>query len=218
MLALALGLALAAACGSESPAGPTASATSPRASATPEVVVVISAAAPSPTATPRPPATATTTPGVVLGVETATPPPSVTPSPSPSPTPPCTNNMVFISDVTVPDGTQFLPGQGIDKRWGVRNAGTCDWQAGYRLVLVSGNALGPRTELALYPAKAGTEATLQVPMLAPAEPGQYTGRWQARDPEGNLFGNVVFIKIEVVPLPEAPPPEAPPEQPPPAGN
>jgi hypothetical protein len=40
-------------------------------------------------------------------------------------------------------------------------------------------------------------------MQAPAEPGQYTSRWQARDPDGELFGNVIFIKIEVITLPGA---------------
>ena len=36
-------------------------------------------------------------------------------------------------------------------------------------------------------------------MLAPAEPGAYTGRWQARDPAGNVFGDRIFITINVVP-------------------
>ena len=36
-------------------------------------------------------------------------------------------------------------------------------------------------------------------MLAPAEPGAYTGRWQDRDPAGNVFGDRMFITINVVP-------------------
>jgi hypothetical protein len=125
---------------------------------------------------------------------------------------PCTNNVDFVADLTVPDGTQFLPGQPIDKQWSVRNTGTCDWSASYRLVLVSGNALGARSEVALYPARAGAEAVLAVAMVAPAEAGPYTGRWQARDPDGNLFGDRIFITIEVVvpataTLTSTPPPE-----------
>jgi hypothetical protein len=91
-----------------------------------------------------------------------------------------------------------LPGQPVGKQWAVRNNGTCDWDASYRLVLVSGNALGARSELALFPARAGANAVLEVAMQAPAEPGTYTGRWQARDPDGNLFGDRIFITIEVV--------------------
>lgn len=142
----------------------------------------------------------------VLRVETPTAPPTATITPTPTATPPCGNDLVFLSDVTVPDGAQFLPGQPIDKQWAVRNAGNCDWTAAYRLVLTSGNAMGPRSELALYPARAGAEAVIQVPMQAPAEPGAYTSRWQARDPDGDLFGNVIFIKIEVIPLPGSEPP------------
>jgi hypothetical protein len=41
----------------------------------------------------------------------------------------------------------------------------------------------------------------EIVMTAPAAPGEYVGRWQARDPQGNLFGDVMFIKIEVIPLP-----------------
>ena len=156
--------------------------------------------------TERPPATATPEPSAtdpVLRVETPTAPPTATITPTPTATPPCQNDLVFLSDVTVPDGAQFLPGQPIDKQWAVRNAGTCDWGAAYRLVLTSGNAMGPRSEVALYPARADAEAVIQVGMQAPAEPGQYTSRWQARDPDGELFGNVIFIKIEVITLPGA---------------
>jgi hypothetical protein len=137
----------------------------------------------------------------VLRVQTPTATETATETPTASPTPPCADNLVFLNDVTVPDGSQFLPGQPIDKQWSVRNSGNCDWRADYRLVLVSGNALGPRSEAALYPAKAGAEAVLQLPMLAPQAPGQYTGRWQARNPDGKLFGNVIFIKVEVIALP-----------------
>lgn len=69
------------------------------------------------------------------------------------------------------------------------------------MVLVSGDAMGTTGEAALYPAKGGVPAVLEVAMTAPLTPGEYTGRWQARDPQGNLFGAVVFIKIEVIPLP-----------------
>ena len=36
--------------------------------------------------------------------------------------------------------------------------------------------------------------------IAPEEPGTYRSAWQARDPQGNLFGDPIFIEI-VVPNP-----------------
>ena len=134
------------------------------------------------------------------------PPPTDTPvaarlATTPSPEPPCTNDSRFISDLSVPDGAQFLPGQPFVKKWSVENTGKCHWGPDYRLVLTSGDSLGAPSEVALYPARAGAAGVWEVPMIAPFTPGQYTSRWQARDPEGNLFGAVVFIKIEVIPLP-----------------
>ena len=194
LLTLAVVVALLAACSSVTATPPPA----PR--STGETAVSAS----TPAATPSAAASATQ---AVIRVETPTLPPTATDTPTPTATPPCSDNLIFLNDVTVPDGSQFLPGQPIDKQWSVRNAGNCDWGPDYRLVLVSGNALGPRSEVALYPARAGAEAVIQIPMVAPQEPGPYTGRWQARDPNGQKFGNVFFIKIEVVGLPtDTPPP------------
>ena len=119
-------------------------------------------------------------------------------TPEPTPTEGCTNDATFLNDITVPDNSIFAPGDSIDKRWSIQNTGTCDWRADYRFVLTSGDGMGAAPETALFPARSGTVATIQVPMTAPAEPGDYISRWQARSPEGNLFGAVVFIKIKVV--------------------
>jgi hypothetical protein len=200
-------LLLAAACTSTPTAmTPQSSVTRPPATlgATRTLAVVVSThTLPPPSAT----ATfgATTTPAATNTGEFA---PAATATPALSPTAtitgegPCLNSADYLADLTVPDGTQFEAGQLIYKQWSVRNNGTCDWNSGYRLVLVSGNALGARSEVMLYPARAGAEAVIEIGMVAPAEPGSYTGRWQARSPEGDLFGDRIFITIEVV----APPP------------
>jgi hypothetical protein len=120
---------------------------------------------------------------------------------APTPELPCTNDVEFVSDVTAPDGAQYLPGQTFVKKWNVKNAGTCDWGPAYRLVLINGEAMGAPGELALYPARGGRNAILEIPMTAPNAPGQYTGRWRVRDPAGQLFGDFVSVRIEVIPLP-----------------
>ncbi len=157
------------------------------------------------------PTAAGATPAAV--VETAAPPaseataaPLIEPPTVAAPEVPCVNDAAFLRDVTIPDGTQFLPGQPLLKKWGVQNTGTCDWGPNYRLAFIGGDSLAAASELALYPARAGAEATWEIPMVAPQTPGAYTSRWQARDPAGNLFGAVVFIKITVIPMPTAPSP------------
>ena len=142
--------------------------------------------------------------------------PSATSSPTARPTVPsaelpvastfCTNDARFVADLTVPDGTIVSPGDEIDKRWSVLNAGTCDWTSGYRLVRVGTGAIGGPAELALFPARAGSTGEWQVSLQAPQEPGEYLARWRARAPDGSSFGEEVFVLIfveEPTPVPSA---------------
>lgn len=112
-------------------------------------------------------------------------------------TPVCTDNLAFIDDVTIPDGTVVAHGSTLDKQWLVQNSGDCNWDSRYRLRLISGDALGAASEQALYPARAGTQATLRILFTAPQEAGAYVSEWQAFDANGIPFGESFFMKIEV---------------------
>ncbi len=118
--------------------------------------------------------------------------------PTPTVTPPCSYGAAFIEDLTIPDGTTVGPGQVLDKRWAVRNTGSCDWGPDYRLVRVDPGAESGAVEMALYPARAGEIAVWQVDLVAPQRAGDFLASWQARSPEGFLFGDQVFILINVV--------------------
>jgi hypothetical protein len=116
----------------------------------------------------------------------------------PTPEPACTNALWFLQDITIPDGTEVSPGEKLDKRWLVQNAGTCNWDERYQVRLVAGPSMGiPQTQ-ALFPARAGTEITLRMTFIAPDEPGTYRSAWQAYDPDGTPFGDPFFIEIVVV--------------------
>ena len=110
----------------------------------------------------------------------------------------CVNNLSFISDLTVFDGTSVTYGSTIDKQWLVQNSGTCNWNAGYRLRYVGGATLDAPEQLALYPAKSGTQAVIQISFTAPFSDGDYESAWQAFDPTGLAFGDVVYMRIVVV--------------------
>jgi len=111
----------------------------------------------------------------------------------------CVDQARFIEDLSVPDGSQVEPGALIDKRWSVMNSGTCNWGPGYRLVRTDAGSLGGPAELALYPARAGEAAIWQVLLTAPREPGEHLASWQARTPNGELFGDPVFVLVAVRP-------------------
>ena len=114
-----------------------------------------------------------------------------------APTGVCVNGASFVEDLTVPDGTSVSPGERLDKRWAVQNSGSCDWGPGYSLVQLDGRSLAGQQEWALYPARAGENAVWQLELVAPQEPGEYLASWQARAPNGEFFGEQVFVLIEV---------------------
>jgi hypothetical protein len=115
----------------------------------------------------------------------------------PAPTPACLDNLNWISDVTIPDGSQVGPKSTLDKRWEVKNSGNCNWDEHYRLRLTAGPGMNAAQEQAMFPARSGTKVVLRIVFQAPADPGKYRSAWQAYNPEGHPFGDPIFIDIEV---------------------
>jgi len=148
-------------------------------------------AAPSaaPTATqPAPTATATAAP------------PTVPPSPVP-----CRNVATFVSE-TIPDGTQFQPGQQFSKSWTVRNDGNCPWNNAYQLIWTGGEQMSSVNTVALPGTAPGGAATLMISMAAPSQPGSHAGRWQFRDPRGVAFTTAPTLTANIVTVAPTPVP------------
>ncbi len=113
----------------------------------------------------------------------------------------CTLNAAYVADVTVPDDTQFDPGESFTKVWRVSNSGTCDWEVGTKLVFVSGDPLGGPTSVDVS-GKIVPDANidLSVDFIAPNTPGTYRSTWRLQDPDNAQFGSHVYVQI-VVPDP-----------------
>lgn len=109
----------------------------------------------------------------------------------------CFNDLTFVQDLTIPDNSLITLGSTIDKQWLVENSGTCNWNAGYRLRHIGGAALDASEEIALYPARAGTQATIRILFTAPFTDGVYESAWQAYDPNGIAFGDPIYIRMIV---------------------
>jgi hypothetical protein len=116
---------------------------------------------------------------------------SDTPMPAPSG---CTPDAVFEADVTVPDGTQVEAGQAFVKTWRIRNTGTCDWDASYRLVFVDGEQMGGPDSVAVPETAAGESASVSVELVAPLEGGKHRGYWQMCAGE-KCFGDRMYVEI-----------------------
>jgi len=134
--------------------------------------------------------------------------PSKTPepdTPTPSDTPiPC-NLAKFLSDVTVPDGTIFEPGETFTKTWRLKNVGSCAWTSGYDIVFFGGDAMDApaSVQLTAGTVNPGQNVDVSVDMTAPASEGTYQGNWKLREPGDELFGidnstsGLFWVEIEV---------------------
>jgi len=118
---------------------------------------------------------------------------------SPTPAIICSNSLIYIEDLTFPDGIEIKPGSEVDKQWQVENNGTCNWDVYYSFRQTSGDDFGIGSQLALYPARAGTRVVIHVNFIAPRPVGTYMGVWQAYDPTGQAFGDPLSVLLVVSP-------------------
>ncbi|MDP8285027.1 MAG: NBR1-Ig-like domain-containing protein [Candidatus Electryonea clarkiae] len=107
-------------------------------------------------------------------------------------------SLAFLSDITIPDNTEVLPGQKFNKTWQVRNNGSCVWEAGFILKFTSGNLLGSTSLSLSKNISPGTTAELSMQMTAPSVPGNYQGNWRMTDADGEYFGDEIYVLIIVL--------------------
>jgi hypothetical protein len=143
----------------------------------------------APTAT-KPAPTATTT----------AVPPTVPPTPVP-----CRNVATFVNE-TIPDGTQFKPGQQFNKSWTIRNDGNCPWNNAYQLIWTGGERMTSVSAIAVPDTAPGGNATLTVALTAPTPPGGHAGQWQLRDPKGAAFTTAPMLTVNIVTIAPTPVP------------
>jgi hypothetical protein len=145
---------------------------------------------------------------------TETPVPSPTPSAtpevtpeesSPDATPPTVaprpgggvDNSVMASE-TVLDGSQFQPGASFTKTWRFLNNGSTTWTNGYELVHIGDELMGAKSPVSIpYDIPPNSVVDMAVDMKAPAQTGTFRGYWRMRNPQGQFFGDRVWVEIVV---------------------
>lgn len=117
----------------------------------------------------------------------------------------CTDQYEFVDDITVPDGTEMLPGEEFIKTWRLLNAGTCTWTNQYALIFVSGELMNGTSPLPLTgTTPPGSTVDVSVTLKASGTPGTYQGNWQLINPNEVIFGSVFdpeasfYVQIKVV--------------------
>jgi hypothetical protein len=126
--------------------------------------------------------------GDVLGVTITLPAAAVT-------TPTGCYNSELVSDVTIPSGTEFKPGDKFTKTWRIKNTGTCDWSNDYKITFIGGDLFGSDTTKIRQKVGAGSTAEISLAMVAPSGSGQVTSSWQLATDDGELFGQIFTVVI-----------------------
>lgn len=116
--------------------------------------------------------------------------------------------IVFVGE-TIPDGTNFQPGQTFQKTWTLKNGGTRTWGMGFVLVRTSSTpineTLGSLKQIPLSKeVKPGEAIQVGVNLAAPIQNGQYTVFYQLQDETGLPVPNSqIWVSITVgnIPLP-----------------
>ena len=105
-------------------------------------------------------------------------------------------NAAFISE-NYPDDTMFSSGDAFIKTWTIKNTGYCTWNTNYKLVLVSGYAMGADVSTSLPESVSpGESVTLSAYLTAPSPDGTYRGEWRVQSDTGVNFARF-WVQIVV---------------------
>jgi len=108
------------------------------------------------------------------------------------------DDLTYVADVTIPDGTIMSPGQDFVKTWRVKNTGACPWGAGYVLAYAGySNQMAGQFVALTEVVQPGQEVEVTVQFKAPSLAGEYLSAWTMRNPQGVTFPEIVFVKVIV---------------------
>ncbi|MBQ6343250.1 MAG: transporter substrate-binding domain-containing protein [Anaerolineaceae bacterium] len=109
----------------------------------------------------------------------------------------CVNAMSYVADVTVKDGTVYSPNYNFRKTWRIYNNGSCTWDSNYTLQFVSGDNMNGGYVRIPTTVKPGQTVDISADLRSPAKAGTYKGNWQMRSPQGQGFGQTIWVSIRV---------------------
>ena len=125
--------------------------------------------------------------------------PGAPPTVVPANTAACADAAAFVSDVTIPDGSDVGASTPFIKVWRVRNAGVCAWTTGYGLVRTSTSAGFSAAEGSALTAvvNPGDSADISIALTSPAAGGSYQAAYRLRAPDGTPFGPSLTVAYNV---------------------
>ena len=94
-----------------------------------------------------------------------------------------------VTDVTYIDNTIVRPGATFVKTWRVENSGSATWTSGFKIVFVSGDAMGaPASQTLGKTIAPGQSIDISLSLIAPATVATFRGNWMLETDTGTRFG------------------------------
>jgi len=94
-----------------------------------------------------------------------------------------------VTDVTYIDNTIVRPGAAFVKTWRVENSGSANWTPSFKIVFVSGDAMGGPASQSLGKTVApGQSIDISVSLIAPTTLATFRGNWMLETDTGTRFG------------------------------
>jgi len=111
------------------------------------------------------------------------------------------NNLQYLYDVTIPDGSSVKGGESFTKLWAVKNTGSCTWDDGYTLIRIGGDTAVGTTNFQFKKSEdfvaGGTEKIIGVPVNAPCAAGNYQAHFRMQNDRGYYFGTILSMYFTV---------------------
>jgi hypothetical protein len=114
------------------------------------------------------------------------------------------DNLLFLQDITYPDGTVVWQNERFTKTWNFENNGTTTWDSSYSLVYWDSDPKdqemfqeGQEVIPIINPVEPGNQLTISVKMTAPAALGTYINYYRMVNGEGQAFGDSLYVQIRV---------------------
>lgn len=118
------------------------------------------------------------------------------PSPTRTPTPRQPEDLRYVADTGIPDGTVLPPGRPFVKGWLVYNDGTEPWGSDWTLKLIHGQQMGERS-IPLPLVAPCRSSNIIAGLRAPEKTGRYLSVWRVVDPAGKRVGERLTVSIVV---------------------
>jgi hypothetical protein len=124
--------------------------------------------------------------------------PAVTLTVAPSPTSNSCYDLLWLKDLTIPDGTRMKANETFTKTWLVQNNGGCAWAPGFTFVNVGGDPMRGEALVFKEPIPVGLQYKLSIQLVVPSGiNGLIQSSWRMAYEPGMYFGDTLSVNILV---------------------